>query len=139
MSNNDLSSTSLDDLLADTIDISTVDMHSVTLPPTPYYGNITIAPTTGPLGQYTYNNTILSNGTYSTTNPGLHVSGNAEFEGDIKIKGKSILKFLETIEKRLAILQPDPAKLEKFAALRKAYEHYKTLEALCDLEEKKED
>jgi hypothetical protein len=40
---------------------------------------------------------------------------------------------METISNRLAILQPDPAKLEHFAALKKAYEHYKTLEALCEI------
>ena len=37
---------------------------------------------------------------------------------------------LESIEDRLAILQPDPAKLEKFAALKKAYDHYKLMEKL---------
>jgi hypothetical protein len=35
------------------------------------------------------------------------------------------------MEQRLAILVPDPAKLEKFEALKKAYEHYKTMESLC--------
>jgi hypothetical protein len=43
---------------------------------------------------------------------------------------------METLEKRLAILQPDPEKLEHFDALQKAYEHYKTLEALCQLPKK---
>ena len=38
---------------------------------------------------------------------------------------------MNKVEDRLAILQPDPNKLEKFEALRKAYEHYKTVEALC--------
>ena len=42
-------------------------------------------------------------------------------------------KALEDIQKRLAILVPDPAKLEHFAALKKAYDHYKLLEALCEL------
>jgi hypothetical protein len=46
---------------------------------------------------------------------------------------------LATIEKRLAILTPDPAKLEHFEALQKAYDHYKTLEALCEVPEKKDD
>ena len=70
----------------------------------------------------------------------LSVTGDAEFEGDVKIKGVSIAKALEDIQSRLAILVPDPAKLEHFAALKKAYEHYKTLEALCEIpkEEDKE-
>jgi hypothetical protein len=42
---------------------------------------------------------------------------------------------METMEKRLAILQPDPKKLKKFQALQKAYEHYKLLEALCEADD----
>jgi hypothetical protein len=52
--------------------------------------------------------------------------------GDIKFNGRSLTESLETIEKRLAILVPDPKKLEKYEALQKAYNHYRTLEALCD-------
>jgi len=63
----------------------------------------------------------------------LSVNGDANFEGDVKIKGVSIAKTLEDIQSRLAILVPDPAKLEHFEALKKAYNNYKTLEALCDL------
>jgi hypothetical protein len=64
---------------------------------------------------------------------GLQVSGDADFEGDVKIKGVSIAKALEDIQKRLAILVPDPDKLEHFEALKKAYDHYKVLESLCEL------
>ena len=89
------------------------------------------------------NITINSNGPWSsgyitagTNTPSLHVTGDAEFEEDIKVKGVSILKTLEEINKRLAILVPDPEKLEHFEALKKAYDHYKTLEALCQLPKK---
>lgn len=62
---------------------------------------------------------------------GLHVKGNAEFEGDVTIQGHSILHVMQKIENRLAILQePDPEKLEKFAALKKAYDHYVLMEKL---------
>jgi hypothetical protein len=74
-----------------------------------------------------------------TNTPSLHVTGNAEFEDDIKIKGVSIMKTLEEINRRLAILVPNPDKLEHFEALKKAYEHYKMLEALCQLPTKEED
>ena len=92
------------------------------------------------------NGTNWSNTNWSTGSsnvnptPGLKVNGDAEFEGKVMINGKNISEFMETISKRLAILQPDPAKLEHFAALKKAYEHYKTLEALCEIpkEENKE-
>jgi hypothetical protein len=75
-----------------------------------------------------------------TTSPaGLHVTSDASFDGDIKWKGRSLGDMLTTIEKRLSILTPDPAKLEHFEALQKAYKHYKTLEALCEIPEKKDD
>lgn len=48
---------------------------------------------------------------------------------------KDVEKRLEAIEKRMNILVPDPAKLEKFQALQKAYEHYKELERLCELDD----
>jgi hypothetical protein len=102
---------------------------------------------TGSSGSYYVSTGAGSNGTWST-NPyvfttnntsGLHVSTDAIFDGDIKWKGRSLGDMLTTIEKRLAILTPDPAKLEHFEALQKAYDHYKTLEALCEVPEKKDD
>lgn len=80
---------------------------------------------------YTFTNGSSSIG--SVTKQGLSVAGDAEFAGDITIKGVSILKSIEQINKRLAILVPDPNKLEKFEALKRAYDNYKTLEALCEL------
>lgn len=69
------------------------------------------------------------------TGAGLHVTSDAEFDGNIKWKGRDLGKMLETIERRLAILQPSPKKLKKFEALQKAYDHYKLLEALCQSED----
>ena len=63
----------------------------------------------------------------------LNVKGDAEFEGRVKINGQDLGEFMETISKRLAILVPDPEKLEHFEALKKAYNHYKMLEKLCEL------
>lgn len=74
----------------------------------------------------------------NNTNSGLQVNGDASFDGDIKWRGRSLGDMLRSIEDRLAILTPDPAKIEHFEALKKAYEHYKTLEALCTLPDKKE-
>ena len=89
--------------------------------------------TSGGTGNTVWSTTPWTIGTTTPDPSPLHVSGSAEFDGDVKIKGVSIAKILEDIQSRLAILQPDPAKLEHFAALKKAYEHYKTLEALCEL------
>ena len=71
--------------------------------------------------------------TYSWAFPQQEVS--VPEEGDIKIGQRSLKEFMDKVESRLAILTPDSKKLEIFAALRKAYEHYKTLESLCELEE----
>jgi len=135
------STINIDDIIKD---LPTVDMSS-----TNYQAPVTSLPS---LSSYSIN--INSNGTtgsnqYAYTNPspytwsgvptGLHVSGDSEFEGDIKIKGVSIMETLQKIEKRLNILVPNPEKLEHFEALKKAYEHYKTLEALCELPPKEEE
>jgi hypothetical protein len=61
-----------------------------------------------------------------TSNPGLVV------DGDIKWNGRSLGKLLEKIEDRLAILtEPTPERLERFTALREAYDAYKLIDTLC--------
>jgi hypothetical protein len=105
------------------------------------YSNVTISTGGTGSGCYQYTPSIwTTSGLNGSSQSSLQVSGNAEFDGDVKIKGVSITKTIEDINKRLAILVPDPAKLEHFEALKKAYNHYKTLEALCELplEEKDE-
>lgn len=59
---------------------------------------------------------------------GLHVKGDAEFEGDVKIKGKSIAETLDKIEERLAILHPNEKLEEKWLELKKLGEAYRALE-----------
>jgi hypothetical protein len=81
----------------------------------------------------------ISIGTSSTPTPSIQVKGDAEFEGKVMINKRDLGEFMETLSKRLAILVPDPEKLEHFKALQKAYDHYKTLEALCQLPEKSDD
>jgi len=58
---------------------------------------------------------------------------------DIKIGDRSLKEFMAKMEERMAILVPDPKKLEKFEALKKAYDHYKTMESLCFDEPKEEE
>lgn len=87
---------------------------------------------------------VLSNSaSYSWTQPyynlqgttnihsSLVVSGNADFAGRVIIQGQDISEILEKINSRLAILTPDSKLLDKYTALQEAYDHYKTLEALC--------
>lgn len=140
-----LSGTSSAELDSFIIDTSTLDMSTYSYT----YGSGATGATGSPYGSITINTSGSGyNGTWSSTmansvmtsgSTGLHVTSNAEFDGDVKIKGVSILETLEKIEKRLSILRPDPAKLEHFEALKKAYEHYKTLEALCELPKKEEE
>lgn len=90
-------------------------------------------------GGTSYTTSAWSSMSSNGTQPNLTVTGNAEIEGNLKVAGRDIAKSLEAIEKRLAILVPDPEKLEHFEALKKAYDHYKLLEALCEVpKEKKE-
>jgi hypothetical protein len=112
------------------------------------YGTVTISSTSSyfSTGSVTIPSSYhITNGNITTSNPwttgqgSLNVTGDAEIEGDLKVGGVSIVKTLAEINKRLAILVPDPAKLEHFEALKKAYEHYKTLEALCQLPKKESD
>ena len=65
----------------------------------------------------------------TVSNSTLSVKGNAEFEGDVKIKGKSIADSLDRIEERLAILHPNEELEEKWEQLRGLRKAYMDLEA----------
>jgi hypothetical protein len=59
----------------------------------------------------------------------LKVRGDADFEGDVTIKGKSIADSLERIEERLAILRPNEELESKWDNLRELRKQYMELEA----------
>ena len=83
---------------------------------------------------YNMNTGSTCYGTLNISPPRVNFDGNGiqlDKEADIKLGDVSLKEFLKRMEDRLSILVPDPKKLEKFAALKKAYEHYKTLESLC--------
>ena len=70
---------------------------------------------------------------YSWQGSQANSSGTIKLEGsdaDIIVQGKSMKAWMESVEKRLAILDPKPELLEKYQSLKQAYEHYKTLEAI---------
>jgi len=122
-----------------TIDASTMySSNTITLPSTTIAnGGYTI----GSAGSTVY---TTGTGTYNwntTTSPSVNISSDGidmAAGTDIKVDGKSLKEFMSKMEERLAILIPDPKKLEQFAALKKAYEHYKLMEQLCQ-EPPKED
>jgi len=66
---------------------------------------------------------IGSNGTST-----LQVKGDAEFEGDIKLNGKSLDETLTKIEERLAILHANPKLEEKWEKLKELGKQYRELE-----------
>lgn len=70
-------------------------------------------------------NTVLQVGTNGTTTWGL--SGSYVSHGDLEV----IRKDLQAIKARLCILEPNPEQMEKFQALRDAYDHFKCMERLC--------
>ena len=59
----------------------------------------------------------------------LQVKGDAEFEGDIKLKGKSLSDTLSKLEERLSILHPNEKLEEKWEKLRELRKEYMELEA----------
>lgn len=58
----------------------------------------------------------------------LKVVGDAEFDGDIKVKGKSITETLDKIEERLGILSPNEKLEGRWEELKKLGDAYRTLE-----------
>jgi C-terminal processing protease CtpA/Prc len=70
---------------------------------------------------------------YTWASPNSKSNGTIKLEGpdsDIFVQGKSMKDWMEKVEQRLAILEPNPELLEKYTALQEAYDHYKTLESL---------
>lgn len=66
----------------------------------------------------------------------LKVTGDAIFEGDVKIKGKSIKETLDRIEEKLAILNPNIELEEKWKELRDLRKKYMELESEIKEKEK---
>ena len=83
------------------------------------YGNVTIAGGTYTMpwtGAGAGNNWSVSHNPVMTLNagssPSLQVSGDADIKGNLTVNGSNISEILEKIQERLAILVPDPKRLE---------------------------
>ena len=133
----------------DTITIDTSNMYSSNTITLPSSSN-TFTYSGATVGGITSINNISNNSQWTTGTNGYQFSNtpntvNINSTGiemaagtDIKVDGKSLKEFMNKMEERLAILVPDPKKLEQFAALKKAYEHYKLMESLCQEPPKEE-
>ena len=88
---------------------------------------------TGNLYWGNLNGTTTSFGTISADpslkGNSLSVKGNADFEGEVTIKGKSLTDMLDKIEERLAILHPNEKLEDKWDELKELGKRYKELEA----------
>lgn len=113
-----------------TLDISTIDLPDVIdMTGSPY-----VISGGGSGGCYTIPTNSWNNLSITQTSPSIKVDGNADIQGKLSVNGVDFTELpqkIDAIMDRLSILVPDPEKLEKYQALRQAYEHYKTLEALC--------
>jgi hypothetical protein len=126
-------STTLDDYSISPPSFSNIDWTTAPFQASSMPQTITLTGAQGTSG-YSFTSSASAGmwGTVTPSSVNINHNGIDLKEGtDIKIGNRSLVKFMETLEERLAILQPDPEKLEKFAALKAAYEHYKLLEALC--------
>jgi hypothetical protein len=96
-------------------------------------GNVFAAGGGGSSGIY-YTNTTASANPYADVIIGsngkstLQVKGDAAFEGDIKLKGKSLEETLTKIEERLAILHTNSKLEDKWEKLKELGNQYRKLE-----------
>jgi hypothetical protein len=74
------------------------------------------------------------NNSWTTDYSGVKIKGDAEIDGDVKIKGESISDLLRNIQDKLAIFKPNPELEEKWENLRDLARQYKELEK--DIKEK---
>lgn len=81
---------------------------------------------------YTTTNTSVSpiwvNESSAVDAKALTVSGDAVFEGDLKIKGKSLTGVLEGIERRLGILHVNPDLENRWRLLKDLGDQYREIE-----------
>ena len=126
----------LDDYIIQPLDLSNIAplLNTISISGTGGGGTLGIGGASG----YIYNTAGPTYSWNTLNNPSntnkVHITGagiEMDADADITIGGRSMKKILEGIEQRLSILVPDPKKLERYEALRQAYEHYRTLEALC--------
>jgi hypothetical protein len=106
------------------------------------YGNVVVS--TGGTGGTGSGSSYIWNGTttYGTTTgydtsvltvsagsqPSLKVSGDAEISGTLKWRNRDMDQWIESVESRLAMLQPNPKLEEEFNKLKDLGDQYRALE-----------
>lgn len=126
-------------MLGNTAQVQSQTSSTITLGPTGATGSVA-SPITWGTGSPLSNSVVYTTGTGAlswgniTTDPSLKgnslsVKGDADFEGEVTIKGKSLTEMFGKIEERLAILHPNPELEEKWDELKELGKRYKELEA----------
>jgi hypothetical protein len=114
------------------INLSNVMSSSMSANGLTYQDLYSIGPSTGGY-TYTTNTTaqpwaaISTNGADNT----LSVRGDADFNGDVRVKGRSLAEFMQQVEQRLNMLQPNPELEQEWDELRELGERYRELERQC--------
>jgi hypothetical protein len=87
---------------------------------------------TTPNSNLTYTGTSTSN-PWITANDhsALSVQGDAVFNGDVCVQGRSLAEFMQQVEQRLHMLQPNPELEREWDQLRELGEQYRELERRC--------
>ena len=80
-------------------------------------------------GSWSWGNVTSASVDTSLSGATLHVKGDADFDGEVSIKGKNIADMFSKIEERLAILHPNPELEEKWERLKSLGQMYRELEA----------
>ena len=77
---------------------------------------------------YTINNNWGMSAGTTMIQSSLRVNGNAEFDGDIRIKGRSIVESIDKINERLAILVPNEQLEQEWSELAELRMRYVEME-----------
>ena len=84
-------------------------------------------------GTYTWSNgSITQDASVVTVSAGIHpslkVSGDAEITGTLRWRNRDMDQWIESVESRLAMLQPNPKLEEEFNKLKDLGDQYRALE-----------
>jgi hypothetical protein len=95
--------------------------------PTHTYANVTL-PNGGNISNVTLTTTGITYSTATSWSSSYSTPKVKITDGDIEINGLSLMKTLQTLQERLAIMQVNPALEQEFEELRACAEEYRRLE-----------
>jgi len=88
---------------------------------------------TTPGSNLTYTGTSTGNPWRSVNDHStLSVQGDADFNGEVRVQGRSLAEFMQQVEQRLNMLQPNPEMEREWDELRELGERYRALEQKCN-------